>query len=74
MNERLRQAIEGIVLVAREANGLAREDQEALAARLEAMAKELSWQQFFYSPDPTLDAVIGDAVAPDVGGEARTVS
>lgn len=74
MNERLRQAIEDIVLIAREANGLAREDQEALAARLEAMAKELSWQQLFCSPDPTLDAMIGGASAADAAGEARPIS
>jgi hypothetical protein len=74
MNERLRQAIEGIVAVAQEASGLARKDQEELAVRLEIMAKELSWQQLFYSSEPIPDARI-DATAPlDTGGEAHTFS
>ena len=74
MNERLRQAIEGIVAVAQEASGLSRKDQEELAVRLETMAKELSWQQLFYSTETLPDTRIDAAAPRDAGGEAHTYS
>ena len=51
MNERLQRALERMAAVAERAGYLTRDEQEALAVRLETLADSLYWEQWFHLSD-----------------------
>ncbi len=61
MNEHLRHAMASIAAVTERAGHLTRDEQEALAVRLEAFAERLRWEQWFHLPQSYMaDQNIGD--------------
>jgi hypothetical protein len=51
MNEHLQHALERMAAVAERAGYLTRDEQEALAVRLETLADSLYWEQWFHLSD-----------------------
>ena len=61
MNEHLQHAMASIAAVTERAGHLTRDEQEALAVRLETFAESLHWEQWFHLPESYLaDQTIGD--------------
>jgi hypothetical protein len=71
MNEQLQHAMKSMAAGAEQARYLARDEQEALAVRLETLAEGLHWEQRFHLPVCFLaDHVASEAVttvAPSAG-------
>lgn len=66
MNERLQHAMASMAAVAERARYLIRDEQEALAMRVEALAEGLHWEQYFHLPDRFLHLLknLGEVVEP----------
>jgi hypothetical protein len=65
MNEPLQHAMASMAAVSERARYLTRDEQEALAMRVEALAEDLHWEQYFHLPDRLLaDHVIGESDLP----------
>ncbi|WIG59710.1 MAG: hypothetical protein OJF49_002457 [Ktedonobacterales bacterium] len=73
MTERLRRAMESVNDVVERAEQLNPEEQDALAARIEAMANELRWDELLNDPHRTasLDALAGEALADFEAGKTQ---
>ena len=65
MNEHLQHAMASMAAVVERARYLTRDEQEALAMRVEALAEGLHWEQYFHLPDRFLaDHVTDESVLP----------
>ena len=67
MNEPLQHAMASMAAVVKRARYLTRDEQEALAMRVEALAEGLHWEQYFHLPAPFVleaDHVTGESDLP----------
>jgi hypothetical protein len=60
MNEHLQHAMASMAAVVERARFLTRDEQEALALKLEALAEGLHWEQYFHLPDRFLAIHVTD--------------
>lgn len=76
MIDRLRRAVDDVTHLAEEAEQLPLDEQEALAARIEALANELRWQQLLDDPAraKSVDALADEALADYAAGRTRPLS
>lgn len=73
MTDRLRRAVDDVTHLAEEAEQLPPDEQDLLAARIEALANDLRWQQLLDDPAraEAVDALAGEALADYAAGRSR---
>jgi hypothetical protein len=59
MEERLQKALDDFTAMAQQSRLLSADEQDVIAARLEAMASALHWELLFHTPEDALTSAAG---------------